>query len=222
VRPTLQSLSAGVYELELTVTDDQGATGKDRIIVTVSGGSGNNSPVAKAGDDQTIQLANARTELDGTGSTDADGSIQAYKWQQVAGPTTAVLGSADAAKTTVSALAAGTYEFELTVTDDKGAQATDRIVITVLDDKSNVEDTLCIYPVPVKTTMSVKISASAMGKSSIAIYSTTGHLAYRKEFMKTTPIQTETVDISRLQVGAYVVVVQIEDISRMMRMIWKR
>lgn len=51
---TVSGLVAGVYQFELTVTDNQGATGSDTVQVTVI--AGNVRPKANAGQDQIITL----------------------------------------------------------------------------------------------------------------------------------------------------------------------
>ncbi|WP_341839525.1 PKD domain-containing protein [Chitinophaga caseinilytica] len=94
----------------------------------------NKPPVANAGSAITITLPTSTANLDGSGSTDADGKIAAYAWTFVSGPATAAISSASAAKTAVTGLTkAGSYVFQLAVTDDKGARATAQVTVTVED-----------------------------------------------------------------------------------------
>ena len=88
-------------------------------------------PVAKAGTDQSVSLTGGAIALDGSASTDADGSISAYHWNQISGPAAAIV-SANAAKTTVAIPAATgnqTYAFELTVIDNVGMTARDTALV---------------------------------------------------------------------------------------------
>lgn len=88
----------------------------------------NQAPIAHAGPDQLIDTAGVI--LDGSGSTDADGTIVTYTWTQVSGPTT--VNPADSATSGAGALVNGTYVFQLVVTDDDGAvSAPDTVTITV-------------------------------------------------------------------------------------------
>ena len=91
----------------------------------------NRPPVANAGGDQTITLPVSSIQLNGSGSSDADGSISSYKWTQSSGPSNASFNNASTVNPTVSNLQAGTYSFTLTVTDNSGNQATDVVNITV-------------------------------------------------------------------------------------------
>lgn len=92
----------------------------------------NQAPVARAGADQTIYLSQGinRVTLDGTTSSDADGSITKYVWTKVSGPA-ADLYTFGTGKTYASHLTAGTYTFRLTVTDNKGATASDDRIVHV-------------------------------------------------------------------------------------------
>lgn len=90
----------------------------------------NSLPVAAAGADQNIKLPTNQVILAGTGQ-DSDGSIKAYSWSQVSGPSTAVFSSKSAAQPTVSGLVQGVYTFRLTVTDDTGATDSDDVTVTV-------------------------------------------------------------------------------------------
>jgi hypothetical protein len=93
---------------------------------------GNNKPpVAVAGPDTVIILPTDSILLDGSKSSDPDGKISAWQWAKVSGPVSFTIASATAASKTVKNLKAGAYQFELKVTDDKGASAKDTVMITV-------------------------------------------------------------------------------------------
>ena len=80
-----KQLVQGVYQFQLTVTDDNAATNNDTVQVTV-----NEAPVANAGADKLITLPVNSTTLTGTG-TDADGTISSYAWVKISGPTSGSL-----------------------------------------------------------------------------------------------------------------------------------
>ncbi|WP_250419078.1 PKD domain-containing protein [Pontibacter deserti] len=126
------SLAVGVHTLTLAVTDNQGASAEDQVVVTVNSATATNqAPVANAGPDKTITLPTNSTQLNGSG-TDADGAIASYAWSQISGPSTATFSSTTAAQPTVSGLLQGSYTFALVVTDDKGTvSAPDQVNVTV-------------------------------------------------------------------------------------------
>jgi hypothetical protein len=86
-------------------------------------------PVANAGADQTVTLPNDAT-LTGSG-TDPDGTIAAFSWTKLSGPASGLIENPNAASTTVSNLAEGTYMFRLTVTDNDEMAAIDDIKVVV-------------------------------------------------------------------------------------------
>lgn len=90
----------------------------------------NQPPSANAGVNKSITLPTSSVTLSGSG-TDPDGTITAYLWSQVNGPSTAVFSSTTTATTTVSTLVAGSYTFRLRVTDNGGTTATDDVTVTV-------------------------------------------------------------------------------------------
>jgi K+-transporting ATPase c subunit len=122
-------LGQGTYQFELTVTDNNGAVGKDTMQIFVNAAA-NNPPTANAGADQTITLPTSSVSLNGSG-TDTDGTISAYLWTKIAGPTPGTITTNTSAATTVTALAQGTYQFELRVTDNSGAFGRDTIQVIV-------------------------------------------------------------------------------------------
>ena len=118
----------GVHTVTLTVTDNEGKTGTDAVVVTVQP---NQAPIANAGPDQTVSDPDDDGEtvtLDGSGSSDPDGTISSYEWKEGA----TVLG---ATSTVTAIFSVGTHTVELTVTDNGGATTTDTVVITVVDNQ---------------------------------------------------------------------------------------
>jgi len=69
ISPTLTPDIAGVYVIELVVNDGQTDSPVDIVVITAKSSQ---SPIANAGIDQTVQVANEVT-LDGSGSNDSDG-----------------------------------------------------------------------------------------------------------------------------------------------------
>ena len=125
----VSALSQGVYQFQLTVTDNSGATAQDVVQVTVNAAS-NIPPTVNAGADQSITLPTSNVSLSGT-AADSDGSIASYAWTKISGPSSATFSAINSASTNVSALSQGVYQFQLTVTDNSGATAQDIIQVTV-------------------------------------------------------------------------------------------
>lgn len=128
--PTLDvDLPVGTHLITLTVTDDEGATATDTVQVVVNApGTANQAPVAAAGPDQTVgdtdNTGQELVSLDGSASTDPDGTIVSHAWFEG--------GSQIAAGATPSIpLTVGVHTITLTVTDDAGATASDIVVVTV-------------------------------------------------------------------------------------------
>ena len=114
------------------------------LILSGCGGSGgggggtpppptNNAPTANAGPDQTVERMAAVT-LDGSASSDSDGTVASYLWTQTGG-TGVTLDTATPAMPTFTSPDTPAGEdliFSLVVTDDDGAASTaDTVTITV-------------------------------------------------------------------------------------------
>lgn len=95
--------------------------------------AGNNPPIANAGPDQTV-TQNTSVTLNGSASSDPDGSIVSYAWRQVSGKAVSLSNPTAAIATFTAPRTAKPIDlvFELTVTDNKGATAVDQVTITVV------------------------------------------------------------------------------------------
>jgi CSLREA domain-containing protein len=114
-----------VLTFELTIIDNDGLSDSDTVTVTV-----NAPPVANAGVDQTVNTGDM-VNLNGSGSSDADGSIQSYIWTQESGDAVTLNAANSANPDFVAPATGGTLSFQLTVTDNNGAVSNDIVTVTV-------------------------------------------------------------------------------------------
>jgi glucose/arabinose dehydrogenase len=119
--------ASGDVTFTYTVEDEDGAVSNEAT-VTVSITTANEAPTA-AFDPPTNVIAGSETTFDASTSTDADGSIVQYAWDFDGDG--AVDQSTSSATTTYTYASAGTYQANLTVTDDDGATNTTIQTVTV-------------------------------------------------------------------------------------------
>ena len=121
------SFSTGIYNIELTVTDDDGDKGVDQFVLIVVDPD-NSPPVANAGSDSFGIDADLDGEklivLDASGSTDDDGTIMSYAWF-----VDNILIGTEMEINQVFSL--GQHLVTLKVTDDDGVNDTDEITVIV-------------------------------------------------------------------------------------------
>ena len=117
-----------VNDLPATPTATTTEDGSARV--SAAGRSHNNSaPIVSAGSAQTITLPANYVTLTATAS-DPDGNVSSYLWTKVSGPDASIRVPI-AASTQVNYLVAGSYVFNVKVTDNKGATANSTVNVTV-------------------------------------------------------------------------------------------
>jgi len=88
-------------------------------------------PTAVAGADRSVGKGES-VQLDAAASSDTGfGAIATYAWTQVGGPSVTLSGADAMVASFTAPTTTGMIELELTVTDEGGARATDRIMLTV-------------------------------------------------------------------------------------------
>jgi alpha-tubulin suppressor-like RCC1 family protein len=206
---TVNSLGVGIYQFELTVTDNLGAIGRDTVTVTVNAGPGNQPPIANAGPDKTLTLPVNFINIEGSG-TDPDGTVLAFLWRRISGPLQYLIVSPTQAQTDITDLVEGVYEFELRVTDITGAVDRDTVKITVVPDQ-RLASSFTIFPNPATSVINVKIDAVTIAaKTHVRVYDARGVVFYQEEFMRTQQVMTKQIDVSSFPPGVYFLKVDVD------------
>ncbi|MCF7889760.1 PKD domain-containing protein [Candidatus Bipolaricaulota bacterium] len=104
--------SAGDYTVELTVTDDGGATNDTTKNISVT--SSNQAPTASFSANPTSGEAPLEVTFDASSAEDSDGTITSYEWDFDDGSTGSGVSG------TYTFTSSGTYNVQLTVTDNDG------------------------------------------------------------------------------------------------------
>ena len=136
VNPSI-NLNLGKHEITLTVTDNEGKSSTDKVQITVFD---NYLPIANAGPNQTLvdndENGRESVTLDGSASSDTDGSIVSYSWVENGSEIASI-------ESPTLNFNIGQHIITLTVTDDDGASGSDEVVITVNNKVTIVAPAFC-------------------------------------------------------------------------------
>ena len=136
------------YDGELESADSQEVSYTPALVVP------NQAPNADAGINQTV-YEGATITLNGSGSSDTDGSIVGFEWAQTSGTAISLTGTTNPQATftaPVVGLNGDNLGFSLTVIDDDGGTSTASVVVSVLKSSSTdvdgdqVPDVLDLFP----------------------------------------------------------------------------
>ncbi|MFO7713496.1 choice-of-anchor U domain-containing protein [Desulfosarcina sp.] len=141
---TLTGLTEGVtYHFVVRAFDGElESADSEEVSYSPAAAVANQAPTADAGQNQVSHEGSSVT-LDGSGSSDTDGSIVAYQWVQTGGSGISI-GNASHAQATFTApivgLAGENFTFSLTVTDNDGASSVAHLTVSVLKSSSTDVD----------------------------------------------------------------------------------
>lgn len=212
----------GTYTFRLTVTDNGGLTDSDDVNINVTEASSNVLPTADAGPDQSFPVS-ANIQLNGTASTDSDGTIDTYFWEQIAGEPLTIISS-DLATATIEEPAAGVYTFRLTVTDNNGGIDSDEVTHTVTQNITSlvgsVTETTNIFPNPSYGKFSLFINSKVYESVDVSVYTLHGRLVYSKQDNISIGENYITVDLQDLNLkGNYLLLFQSEEIGNVQKIL---
>ena len=131
--PSFTPDRVGNYSLSLVVKDSDGRWSESTAYVELQVLRPNDPPVADAGADQSV-FSGALVTLDGTGSSDADGTLLAWQWNaSITNPAAVNLQNATLPEAKFQApITSGLYRFILKVRDNNDTwSAPDEVVVTV-------------------------------------------------------------------------------------------
>ncbi len=95
-------------------------------------GASNIAPIVNSFEPFEVEGTDVPFELDGSSSSDPDGTIASYTWEMIEGPSAATIENNTSAKATVTEFTDGEYLFKLTVTDNDGGSSSSTIAVTVI------------------------------------------------------------------------------------------
>jgi len=156
VSPSFVADLVGDYTIKLVVTDEDGLSSEDSVIVSAA----NVAPIADAGDDQAVIQLNTQVQLDGSDSYDDDGDDIAYNWTIVT-PVGSLATLSDPALVAPTFVADvyGTYEITLVVSDPWVSSTSDQVTVS-FDNTAPVANAGPDQPVHAGTTVDLDGSAS--------------------------------------------------------------
>lgn len=218
---TASGLTRGVHEYELTVTDNRGGTATDRVLVTVI--RINQRPVAQTTRDTiNVELPVQNTELNASSSFDPDGTITTYQWTYTRGPKVPKMLTPSASKTVVADLVAGTYSFNLVVTDNDGDRTNKSVVVIVSNSSSRRQiPDVSIYPNPATGLVNVKINTPVEGRTTLTFVDMKGRPVLNDSFVKGFSSFTRQVNISSLPKGTYAIIIQVDQTEQVVEKVIK-
>ena len=125
-QPYFDATLTGTLMFELIVNDGKVNSTPDTVTIRVL--KANNAPIADAGTNMKVKVGTMVT-LDASASTDPDGDILTYRWEQVSGATVELTGF-NTMKPSFTPTVTGVLEFKVIVSDGQ-ASAEDSVQITV-------------------------------------------------------------------------------------------
>ncbi len=166
----------GQYTAVLTVTDGQGLSHSDSVIITVTEPAFNQPPVASIGASTTSGTAPLAVIFDGSGSQDPDGSLVAYDWSFSDG----TLGQGVSLQKTF--FNPGTYTATLRVTDNEGATGETSVSLTATEPPTSTvlriqSITVTAAPATGGSILTAKVTLTTLAGVPMAGVSVTGRWA---------------------------------------------
>ena len=179
----------GNLVFRLVVVDDQSASDSDTVTISVV--NTNIDPVAIAGEDQIVGF-NDPVTLDGSLSSDSDGTISSYLWSQISGQSVTLSVANEAITTFTAPTQEDILVFELLVSDEFGGTSSDTTSILVQNTTTSIDGKLFPdevrltgnYPNPFNPKTEIVFEVIKQLKVGVSIYNVYGQEVWRKNLGK--------------------------------------
>ena len=155
----------------------------------------NHVPVAVAGNSL---VTSGDATLNGSLTTDADNDVLTYKWEQIAGPSTATIVNATAVTTQITGLKSGEYYFKLKVDDGKDVDFDIVKIVSNPSTKLNeiLESQIIIYPNPVYDSFTIQDNENQV-IDAVRVFDMNGRI------VKIISVNGDKVNLSGISSGNY-------------------
>jgi hypothetical protein len=226
-------LVAGNYNYQVKIKTESGDSCTSTVQVSVQSvlsPISNLLPVAVLASSQIITLPINSIWLIGSGSYEPGGNIASYSWKQISGPTSIIFNT-NTPTSFVTGMIAGTYVFQLTITDNYGATAIATTTVTVnalsilqdavtqttdssttekvITDPATATNKMQLYPNPAQGTINLQLTSVTTGTLVIHIFTVAGQPVLTKQSEKTGTYYQTSLNISSLPGGTYMMQVLI-------------
>ena len=202
----ITALEPGDYTYQLVVTDNDGATARDTMIIHVMESQGNRAPIVNAGPDLTVLLPITTVELHGT-AEDVGGDIISYRWKVISGPNTPAMNGEFRTNLMLTRLQQGVYTIALEATDNLGATGSDTMTLYVNNTQLTQElpqDFIRIFPNPVGERLIVHIRTYHQGRrAKFVVFDMFGRPMVEKQITISQFVNISQMDVSLLTPGWY-------------------
>ena len=179
----------GDLVFRLVVIDDQSASDNDTVTISIV--NTNIDPIAIAGEDQIVGV-NDFVTLDGSASTDSDGTISSYLWSQISGQAVTLSAVNEAITTFTAPTQEDILVFELLVFDEFGGTSSDTTSILIQNTTASTDGKLFPdevrlignYPNPFNPKTEIVFEVIKRLKVGVSIYNVYGQEVWRKNLGK--------------------------------------
>ena len=184
---TVSNLNKGTYQFKVTVTDNSRLAATDQVQLRVNAPAAENvPPTVDAGADTSLILPADSIRLLARAS-DEDGTIASYQWTKVKGPFVTMAGSSSP-ELSLSELTEGQYTFQVMVTDEKEAVATDELQLKVSSTPTGIDDKgleelreVSFFPNPFSELLKLNMKIKERGVYHLSVFNAQGQLMYQKK-----------------------------------------
>jgi len=160
-------------------------------------------PEVDAGADRVIEYPVTSVTLNASAITYGTATVSKYEWTQIDSNASANIATPDQAETLVSGLQAGTYVFEVKITDSNGSEATGRVVVLMtggptlaISSPKTTNSNISIYPNPFTDQLVIQLGEGD-GFKRLRLSSITGKVVMEENIQNQSVLSLNTSGLAK-------------------------